>query len=175
MLKIYDQYQKFGVKQYYQNYSTQYYNPHQHKIKNIFTKYISNIIKVNNKILDLACGDGLISRIILEQKNQIMIEGSDPFFDNKYCHYKFSFEDIAKGELNAFNYNYDMVICSYAFHLIQQEWKYDFLSNLALKTQYFIIITPSKKITIIHPLWTKIKEVREDKITLLIYQCLIKK
>jgi hypothetical protein len=173
MLKIYNQYQKYGVEEYYQNYSKEYYNPHQNKIKIIFNKYISHIITHNYRILDLSCGDGLISRIIQDlensKENKLIIEGSDPYFNNKYCHYNFSFEDIAKGKLNNLNYNFNLVICSYAFHLIKKEWIYDFLSNLALKTSYFIIITPSKKITFNHPLWILIKEIREDKITILQY------
>jgi len=164
MLKIYNQYQEFGVEDYYKKYSVEYYNPHQDKIKNLFTKHITPLIKITDHILDLACGDGLISRLLLNV-NHSNVEGCDPFFVNKYCHYSFSFEDIAKGKLQKF---YDLVICSYAFHLIKEEWKYDFLSNLAIQTNCFIIITPSKKIKINHPLWKMEKETREDKITIII-------
>lgn len=167
MLKIYNQYQEFGVNGYYEKYSSKYYNPHQEKIKNIFIKHIKPFIKDKEiyNILDLACGDGLISRFVLDTKCNCNIEGCDPFFVNQYCHYSFSFEDIAKGKLEKY---YDLVICSYAFHLIKEEWKYDFLSNLSIQTNCFIIITPSKKIKINHPLWKIEKEIREDKITIII-------
>jgi hypothetical protein len=42
------------------------------------------------------------------------------------------------------------------------------MSQLAMITKRFIIITPSKKIKIIHPLWNIIKEIREDKVTIII-------
>ena len=42
---------------------------YQDKIKNIFTKHILPLIKEkeSHNILDLACGDGLISRLLLEE------------------------------------------------------------------------------------------------------------
>jgi hypothetical protein len=174
MLKIYNEYQKYGVKDYYKNYSKEYYNPHQDKIKNIYKKYLYNIVSRNDKIIDIACGDGLISKIINEFNNNdknnknIMIDGSDPYFDNIYTTLKYSFEDIAKGKLNELSIKYDIAICCYAFHLIDEKWKYDFLSNMAINTSKFIIITPSKKIKINHPLWKIVKEIRDDKITIII-------
>ncbi len=51
MLKIYDEYQKYGVKDYYKKYSKEYYNPHQDKIKNIYKKYLYNIVSRNDKII----------------------------------------------------------------------------------------------------------------------------
>ncbi len=175
MLKIYDEYQKYGVKDYYKKYSKEYYNPHQDKIKNIYKKYLYNIVSRNDKIIDIACGDGLIAKIINEfnnkdnNNNNIMIDGSDPYFDNIYTTLKYSFEDIAKGKLSK---KYDLAICCYAFHLIDEKWKYDFLSNLAINTSKFIIITPSKKIKINHPLWKISKEIREEKITIIILDIL---
>ena len=45
---------------------------------------------------------------------------------------------------------------------------YDFMTQLSMKTSRFIIITPSKKININHPLWKTSKIIREDKVTLII-------
>ena len=41
MLKIYNEYKLHGVDKYYVNCSKEYYNPHQHKITEIYKKYIS--------------------------------------------------------------------------------------------------------------------------------------
>ena len=172
MLKVYDEYKKYGITEYYKNYSKDYYNPHHIQIKDVFLKYITNIISRNDIILDIACGDGLITRLINNYNHNYNVEGSDPYFDNIYTNFHYSFEDIAKGCLNT-NGNekkYDIGICCYAFHLINESWKYDFLSNLSLKVSKFIIITPSKKIKINHPLWKITNEIRENKITIIILE-----
>jgi len=168
MLKIYNQYQKYGVKDYYQNFSEQYFNPHQDRIKSIYIKHIKDIISRNTTILDIACGDGLISRLVNQYNQNNNVTGTDPYFTNQYTKFNFSFEDIALGKLNG--YKYDLVTCCYAFHLIDNTWKYNFLTELASITSQFIIISPSKKITIDHPLWTVIEEIREDKITLKLFR-----
>ncbi len=169
MLKIYNEYQKHGVDNYYKIHSIDYYNPHEDKIKNIYRKHILNLINTHDKIVDIACGDGMITRIINEyNNNNINIDGIDPYFNNKYTQMNLSFEDIAKGELNKYDKIYNIAICSYAFHLMDKKIIYDFMTQLSMKTSRFIIITPSKKININHPLWKTSKIIREDKVTLII-------
>ncbi len=173
MLKVYDMYQKHGVEEYYMKHSTDYYNPHQDKIKDLFIKHLQPLISRKDTILDIACGDDMISRMVHEQckTSYNMIDGTDPFFDNMYVTMKLSFEDIAMGKLKK---KYDIMICCYAFHLIKDSWKYDFLTQLALLTDTFIIITPSKKIKINHDDWKIVKELREDKISLIIIKTIKK-
>ncbi len=167
MLKIYNEYQKYGVDNYYKKFSSEYTNPHENKIANIYNKYIKDLINKEDKIVDIACGDGLICRLVNKYNNNYNIDGCDPYFVNKYCKLNFSFEDISKGKLLT---EYDIGICCYAYHLISSEMRYDFLTNLALVMDKFIIITPSKKIIISHPLWNIFKIIREDKITIIILQ-----
>jgi hypothetical protein len=81
-----------------------------------------------------------------------------------------SFMDIAKGLLTR---KYDIAICCYAYHLMEDGLRYDFLSCLALSAKKFIILSPSKKINIRHPMWTVIKELRIDKITLIISEAIL--
>ena len=131
-LEIYNQYVIHGVDKYYELYNSTYYNPHADKIKNIINTHLLNLIKKNNKILDIACGNGLITRIINNNNNIII--GCDPYFKNKYVNYNYSFEDIAKGLLNI---KVDMAICCYAFHLLNKSWYYSFLNELALITNIF--------------------------------------
>jgi hypothetical protein len=170
MLKVYDEYKKYGIAEYYKNYSKDYYNPHHVQIKDIYLKYILNLISRNDNILDIACGDGLITRLINTYSHNYNIDGLDPYFDNIYTKFHYSFEDIAKGALNNIEKKYNIGICCYAFHLINESWKYDFLSNLSLKISKFIIITPSKKIKIKHPLWKITNEIRDNKITVIILE-----
>jgi len=167
MLKIYQEYQLYGIEEYYKNFSCNYFNPHEEKIKQIYLKHIKDLINQNDKIIDIACGDGLVSRLVHKYNNNYNIVGCDPFFNNVFCQLKLSFEDIAKGKLNN---NYDIGICSYAYHLLDHNWRYDFLTQLSLILNKFIIITPSKKIEIYHPLWEISKYIREDKITLIILE-----
>lgn len=167
MLKIHSEYKTHGVENFYKKYSDIYSNPHEEKIAIIYKKYISNLIKKSDTILDIACGDGLISRLVLKYNGNNKVEGIDPFFTNKYVNYKMDFKDIICGKINKF---YNISICSYAFHLIQKNMIYDFLTQLSLCCDKFIIISPSKKINISHPFWNNIKMVREDKITLIIME-----
>jgi hypothetical protein len=165
MLKIYDEYQKYGVDGYYKVHNKEYFNPHQQKIEDLYLVYLKELITPNITILDIACGDGLIGKLVDKYNNNCIVEGTDPYFNNKYTNYNYSFEDISMGKLQK---RYHMAICSYAFHLINPKWTFNFLSELANITNTFIIITPSKKISINHPSWCISKELRVDKVTLII-------
>jgi SAM-dependent methyltransferase len=193
MLKIYNEYSSLGVANYYKLNNSSYYNPHQDKINKIFTEYIipyiqalgvNNIITYNTKIdqklkiLDLACGNGLVSRIVnniipVNENNNhtfikpFIIEGCDPYFNNEYVNYNYSFQDIANGCLYTKNLKFDLVTCCYAFHLLDTSWYYSFFEELSLITQHFIIITPSKKIEINHPRWVIKNKIRKNKITII--------
>lgn len=167
MLKIHSEYKTHGVENFYKKYSDIYSNPHEKQIEIIYEKYIKNIIKKSDTILDIACGDGLISRLVLKCNGNNNVEGIDPFFTNKYVNYKMDFKDIVCGKINKF---YNIAICSYAFHLIRKDMIYDFISQMALLCDKFIIISPSKKININHPNWNNIKIVRENKITLIVLE-----
>jgi hypothetical protein len=170
MLKIYDEYKKHGVENYYKNYSSQYTNPHKDRIIKLYIKHIKPILTNKDLIIDIACGDGLICKLVNDYNHNYNIEGCDPYFTNKYCSSNLSFEDISQGKLTK---KYDFAICCYAFHLLNDEWKYDFLTRLATSITKFIIITPSKKIVIKHLLWKITNELREDKITIIFLESII--
>jgi hypothetical protein len=165
MLKIYDEYQKYGVDGYYKAHNRDYFNPHGQKIEDLYLKHLKELIGSNTTILDIACGDGLIDKLVNKYNSNSIVEGTDPYFNNKYTTYNYSFEDISMGKLQK---NYDIAICCYAFHLMNPQWMFNFLHELANITNTFIIITPSKKIYINHPSWCISKELRIDKVTLII-------
>jgi hypothetical protein len=165
MSGIYDQYKKYGVENYYKSFSTQYKNPHEQQITEIYIKHICPLINTHDKILDISCGEGLIGKLVNTYNNNYNIKGSDPYFNNNYTHYNYSFSDIALGGLKD---KFGIATCCYAYHLLEHSWQYSFLDALAEIVNTFIIISPSKKIKINHPKWKIIKELREHKICILI-------
>lgn len=167
-MQIYSEYKIHGVDNFYKKFSKLYKNPHEEKINNIYKKYIKQHIEKNDRILDIACGDGLMSRLIMNYNQNNNVDGLDPYFSNEYVKYKMNFKDIVKGKLN--NKIYNVCICSYAFHLIPKEMIYDFLTQLSFISSKLIIISPSKKIKFYNELWFPIKLVREDKITVIILE-----
>jgi hypothetical protein len=169
-LKIYNQYQKYGVEDYYKKFSKTYSNPHEEKIRKIYLEHIGPLILTNDKILDIATGNGLMCKLVNSYNANYNIEGTDPYFSNEYCNMNLSFRDIAKGLLFG---EYDTAICCYAYHLIEDGLRYDFLSSLALSAKKFIILSPSKKININHPMWSVVKYIRIDKVTLIILDATI--
>jgi hypothetical protein len=164
-LKIYNEYQKYGVEDYYKNFSKSYNNPHEERILKVYLEHIGPLIGQTDKILDIATGSGLMCKLVNSYNSNYNIQGTDPYFSNKYCNMKLSFEDIAKGLLTK---EYDIAICCYAYHLMDESWRYDFLSSLALSVKKFIIVSPSKKININHPMWSIVKSIRTDKVTLIV-------
>ena len=169
-LKIYNEYQKYGVHDYYKKFSKTYNNPHEERIRKVYLEHIGPLIAKDAKILDIATGSGLMCKLVNNYSGNYNIQGTDPYFSNKYCNMNLSFEDIAKGMLSM---EYDMAICCYAYHLMDESWRYDFLSNLSLSVKTFIIVSPSKKININHPMWSIVKSIRADKVTLIVLEATI--
>jgi hypothetical protein len=169
-LKIYNEYQKYGVEDYYKKFSKTYSNPHEERIRKVYLEHIGPLILTNDKILDIATGNGLMCKLVNNYNGNYNIEGTDPYFNNEYCNMNLSFKDIAKGMLTG---EYDTAICCYAYHLMEDGLRYDFLSNLALSVKTFIILSPSKKINIRHPMWSIVKDIRIDKVTLIILEVMI--
>jgi ubiquinone/menaquinone biosynthesis C-methylase UbiE len=164
---IREQYEKLGVKQYYQNNSDTYSNPHFPIIEKSFDNIFGMIYcqlqkKTKINILDFACGDGIITNLILRfiQNNNcqnIEIDGCDPYLSQQYLKnnhnnifvsncYTFSYEDILKNDL--FNNNmkqyYDIIIISFAIHLLDKKCEKFFLDKISYHTKYLLIISPTK-------------------------------
>jgi len=139
-------YEKYGVDTYYKNHSKEYENPHKKEIIDI----IKNIeIKHTDKILDLSCGDGLITETLLELGYN-NIKGCDPYMCDIYkkktkkeC-YNYDFIDIINNKMTE---QFDIVICSFALHLCDEKNLFSLINQLKyfnnIKKLY--IITPHKK------------------------------
>ena len=63
-LKIYNEYKKYGVDEYYLKFSKSYSNPHEERIARIYLEHIEPLIKKEHKILDIATGEGLMCRLV---------------------------------------------------------------------------------------------------------------
>ena len=65
-LDIRNNYQKFGVENYYKNVKHEYKNPHLSYIEESILKIINDYNIDFSKVLDLACGTGEITTILKE-------------------------------------------------------------------------------------------------------------
>ena len=151
---MHENYEKHGVEGYYLKNSENYINLHEPQIKDLLIK---NINKFNfNSVLDLCCGGGEVTTVLLENgiKN---IEGADPYTSNLYTKntgkpcINLSFKDILGGKLRK---DYDIIICSFAFHLIEEKDLFTLVNNLFQHTKTLIIIAPHKR-----PFLEKVKNV----------------
>lgn len=147
-LSVRECYQKFGVKQFYENIGNKYENLHYKQVKYLIEKNL-NFIDKQNKILDLCCGKGEVSSILLNNGfNKIW--GCDPYLHKVYetnckkkC-FQYSFKNILEGKLTE---KFDVIICSFGLHLCPENQMKSLLSifKYYLETKKLIIITPNKK------------------------------
>jgi len=153
------QYEKFGVNGYYSQHGSEYRNPHEDRLKIIVRQLIDKWnIQSTDRVLDLACGSGEIT-LILRQLNFQSINGIDPYTSEAYekrvgqpIHGKWTFEQIADGCLEAANESYDVIICSFAAHLISPSYLPLVMIQLRFIAKKLIILTPHKRPQIL-PEW----------------------
>ena len=144
LISIHENYKKHVVKDYYSEHSKDYINLHESQIKDLLIKSIN---KFNfDSVLDLCCGGGEVTKVLIENgiKN---IEGADPYTfklyiknTKKHC-INLSFKDILRGKLNK---DYSIIICSFAFHLIDKKDLFMIVNKLFQHTKTIIIIAPHK-------------------------------
>lgn len=186
-----------GVDNFYTNHGKGYRNPHAPALKRVFRTMLN---RWSNKLcftktLDLACGSGEVTEFLqywLEkngkkvkvgcidhaseelEKDTIYIEGSDPFTYEAYEERmkvpaaRYSFEDIENGILS--EKNFDIIIASYAMHLVDPSRLYATCQQLAFISKYLIIIAPTKKPDIQSSMgWMLEETFTEDKIHVRLY------
>jgi len=148
MDSIRDQYQKFGVKNFYAFHAGDYQNPHEEAIKKTIN-YIYNYWDLDfTSVLDLAAGKGEVTKI-LEELGVHNIEAVDGFLSTEYTKetgrpcLSMKFEDIMKGSLR--NRSYSLVICSYALHLLDESKLPPFLFTLGESSDNLLVIGPHKR------------------------------
>jgi hypothetical protein len=142
------EYQRQGIKEFYNSIGMNYNNPHNEDI----IKLIKSVYDPNLRYLDLASGDGIISQTLIDL-GCCRIEGCEPYLNEAYINktklncLNYSFEDIANGKLKK---TYDVIICSYAMHLVSISYLPNLLYQLSLISEKLIILTPHKRPEINH-------------------------
>lgn len=170
-----------GVENYYSKFGNSYRNPHEATLRRIMPKAFDTWLdKVKfDRVLDLACGSGEITLILEDwlKKHAITasIEATDPFTHVAYeqrCHrpcQKFSFEDIGQGYLDGKQFS--LIICCFALHLVCQSRLFSVCQQMALNSEYFIIITPHKRPIIPSEMgWEIVQELLLDRIRIRLYR-----
>jgi hypothetical protein len=156
-------YQEVGVSEYYSSDKYIYHNNHAYEISELI-KDNHNIPDLNN-VLDLSCGDGLVTKTLVSLGYE-GIEGSDPYLYDRYrretgkiCH-ELSFTDIVKSGLAN---KYSSIICSFALHLCDKSMLPNLVWRLSQATNQLVIISPSKFPNIGNPTIEKFKYTKNNK------------
>lgn len=165
-------YKQLGIDKYYELHKNDYYNPHADKIEYLLTKYITEY-DIGKNILDLCCGSGEVTKIIVKSMGDYNIEGLDKYTYDLYTKntglecLKMDFKDIVCGALK--NKRYDTIICSFAMHLCEQSMLSMLLYQLSKISDTLIILTPHKRPEIKQ--WWKLEySEKYDGVTLRVYK-----
>ncbi len=141
---ISDGYRKEGVGAYYENHSQEYVNPHSAFVERCLKTHRFHI---GEKILDMGCGDGLVTKTLMKQ-GMFYFTGVDKYMADRYrketgfhC-YELSFEDIAMTGLPT-DEVFDTVICSYIVDIIPESYRHNFFWNVAAQAERVIVIRPN--------------------------------
>ena len=170
---VHSKYKEHGVKNFYKWFYDEYKNPHEPIIKKSLL-YINDNWKIDfNNVLDLACGTGEITRIMIDLGYN-NIEGVDAYScdyynkqTNKTCK-PISFDGIIKGDLD--NKKYTTIICSFALHLLEPSKLPIFLYKLSEISKQLLIISPHKKPEIKEEWgWTIENEITIDKVRIRLF------
>lgn len=148
-MKIRDEYNKLGIAEFYRIKNEAYSNPHEKFIEDCLLYHWS---EGYNTVLDMACGDGLVTKYLKYKKmvEKGNIYGCDAYLNERYeketkekC-YKYSFEEISKGEFDL--QEVDIIIMSYAIDLVDKSYLNNFLYSLSTLSENLLIIRPNKHI-----------------------------
>ena len=141
------EYQKFGVKNFYQFHGKDYNNPHEESIRKSIRYVYKNCDIDFSRVLDLACGKGEITKILtkLGVKNIDAIDGylCDLYTEEtgKDCT-TMTFDEIMHGKIK--DKHYSVVICSFALHLLEPSKLPLFMWEMRNITDKFLILSPHK-------------------------------
>lgn len=159
-----------GVVGYYSENSDTYQNPHS---KFAIDCLVNQWNKNFKSVLDLACGDGLITKHLTSNHMADVIYGCDKFMYERYTKetgnvcYPLSFEDIA-----SFNFDIpkvDIIVISYAIDLIPKSYLNQFLLALSFFSEYLLIIRPNNH-SIDETYWKAANSFKSGKSKSILYQ-----
>jgi SAM-dependent methyltransferase len=145
--KIRLQYERLGVKGYYAKFGATYSNPHEPQIRMLLERLIQEWHLDLSSVLDLACGSGEVTTIVLEHGGTVT--GIDPFTFEAYRARtgleaeRWNFEEIADGALEGRRFG--LIVCSFALHLVEISRLPRVVFQLAQVAQTLLILTPHKR------------------------------
>jgi SAM-dependent methyltransferase len=145
--KIRPQYDAHGVAGFYEKFGATYSNPHEPHLKLLLETLIPARNLDLSSVLDLACGSGEVSSVILRHGGSVT--GIDPFTFEAYRNRtgleaeRFSFEDIANGVLEGRRFS--LIVCSFALHLVEVSRLPMVAFQLAQVGGTLLVLTPHKR------------------------------
>jgi SAM-dependent methyltransferase len=145
--KIRTQYETHGIAGYYEQFGATYSNPHEPQIRTLLERLIPAWALNLSRTLDLACGSGEVSSVILEHGGTVT--GIDPFTFEAYQNRtgleaeRWFFEDIANGALEGRRFS--LIVCSFALHLVEVSRLPKVAFQLAQISDALLILTPHKR------------------------------
>lgn len=133
-------YKKHGFIKYYEHEAKDYSNPHAPIIAKGLTKVIDEWNLPRNNILDLASGNGLVTKLLTELDCS-NITSVDPYLGSSDT-LRYSFDDITN---LIFNQQFSLTICCFALHLLESSKLPSFLYSLREMSPQLLIISPHKR------------------------------
>lgn len=141
-------YERHGVEGYYAQHGGEYRNPHERIVRELISAAVQRCSLDLDRVLDLACGSGEAT-LMLRELGAGEVDGVDPFTGDAYLARTgqpaegLSFEQVAAGALASRRYN--LIVCSFAMHLIDKSRLPGLLAQLALIADRLLIVTPHKR------------------------------
>lgn len=133
-----------GVEKFYEENSESYSNPHAIYVKACLERLN---LPSNLKVLDVGCGDGLVTKILHHYGNRTL-SGIDKHMSERYTRETgypcrdYSFEEISRG-FTEWDGPYDVAVCSYMVDLIPASYMAGFFWHLAKNSQNIVTIRPN--------------------------------
>jgi hypothetical protein len=162
--KIRPLYDQYGADGYYQQFSSEYENPHFPLIKLLLEQ---NLYRLDGSsgVLDFSAGGGEVSRVLLSAGWKEVF-GCDPFTHELYTRntglpcLQLSFKDVIRGGLPG---KYGLIISSFALHLCPEKELYPLIWNLFQAAPVIGVLTPHKRpelelLTGVRLLWEDVVE-----------------
>ena len=173
---IRSQYDKHGAREFYENFGSEYRNPHEPVICELLAAATIewNLDLADKSVLDLACGSGEVT-LALRELGCSKMSGIDPYTGNAYLERtgqqaeEFSFADIACGAFQS--RKYDLCVCSFAMHLAPPSLLPQLCLQLSLCSRRLLILTPHKRPHIsLQWGWSLTSEILLDRVRARLYE-----
>ena len=162
-----------GVTEYYRDAGESYRNPHEPEVRALIAEGVARWQLPVGSVLDLACGSGEAT-LALREAGAGRVDGIDPYTGAAYLERTgqraeaFRFEEIAQGRLDG--RWYDLIVCSFALHLIRPSWLPALLWRLGRIAPRLLVLTPHQRPSI-EPSWGWVlrEEIRPQRVRARLY------